>query len=367
MRVPFYDYTHTFKTHESAITRIFTDVGRSGGYIMQKELRAFEEALADFTGARYSIGVGNATDAMEMYLMASDLQPGDEVLLCSHTMVATASAVKMAGLVPVPVDVASDGLMDVDSAAASITSRTRAIMPTQLNGRTANMDQLGRLAEQNDLMLFEDSAQGLGSTFKGRSAGTFGIAGCLSFYPAKTLGCFGDGGAILCNDQGLYERLLMMRDHGRGADGDVHLWGRNSRLDNVQAALLHHFLNDFDEVVARRRAIARIYCERLLDCGNVDLPAAPSDDSDHFDVFQNFELLCNRRDALKQQLAERGVGTIIQWGGKGLHQFKKLGMQRELPKTDRWFDRSLMLPMNMSVTDEQANIVVDEVLSFYTK
>lgn len=365
MKVPFYDYTHTFLSNEKAIVDLFVAVGRRGGYIMQKELQEFEEALATYTGAEYAVGVGNATDAMEMFLMASGIQPGDEVIVCSHTMVATASAVRMAGAEPIPVDVASDGLMDVESARRAISAKTRAIMPTQLNGRTLDMRPIMALAEEHGLMLFEDSAQGLGSKFQGRSAGTFGIAGCLSFYPAKTLGCFGDGGAILCSDAGLYERLMWMRDHGRGADGDVHLWGRNSRLDNVQAAILHHFLRSFDEVVARRRALATLYCERLHHCPALQLPPAPDADDDHFDSYQNFEMLCDNRDGLKQALAADGIGTIVQWGGKGLHQFEKLEMGRDLPATDRWFEKCLMLPMNMSVSDEQAHAVADAVLNFY--
>lgn len=227
------------------------------------------------------------------------------------------------------------------------------------------MEPFTDMAKSNDLLLFEDSAQALGSKFRGKAAGTFGVAGCFSFYPAKTLGCLGDGGAIICNDSDTYEKYLMMRDHGRGSDGDVHLWGRNSRLDNVQAAILSMYLKDFDTVVARRREIASIYQEQLQGCEQLELPPAPTMDGDHFDAFQNYELEARDRDRLKQHLSDHGVGTLIQWGGKGVHQFEKLGISAELPNADRFFDRCIMLPMNMSISNDDVRYVCEKVLAFY--
>ena len=248
-QVPFFDYTHNFNSHKSKILEIVADVGSRGAFIMQKDLTEFEAALADYLGVKYTIGVGNATDAMEMALALHGLKSGDEVLVSAHTMIATASAVVSTGARVVPVDIGSDGLMDPKSCEESINSHTKAVLITQLNGRTANMDPFREIVSKHNLQLFEDSAQALGSKFRGKSAGTFGLAGCLSFYPAKILGAFGDGGAIICDDSDEYEQYLMLRDHGRGADGDVHLWGRNSRLDNLQAAFLHYFLKTFDDVV----------------------------------------------------------------------------------------------------------------------
>ncbi len=363
--VPFFDYKHSFVTYEDQILEIFRDVGRRGAFIMQQDLATFENELAEYIGARHIVGVGNATDAMEMALAVHGVGPGDEVLVSAHTMIATASAVATVGAVPVPVDIGSDKLMDPESCTAAITPATRAILITQLNGRTANMGPFVEIAQGNDLLLFEDSAQALGSRFRGQAAGTFGVAGCFSFYPAKTLGCLGDGGAIICNDPDSYEKYLMMRDHGRGTDGDVHLWGRNSRLDNVQAAILSMYLRDFDRVVARRREIASIYQERLQDCDRLVLPPGPVADSDHFDAFQNYELEADDRDGLKQFLSDQGVGTLIQWGGKGVHQFEKLGMAVELPNADRFFERCIMLPMNMSISDADVVYVCEKVRSYY--
>ena len=179
------------------------------------DLEEFEARIAEYTGAAHAIGVANATDGLQLALLAGGLAPGDEVIICSHTMIATASAVHFAGGVPVPVETGSDHLIDVESVEAAITERTRAIMPTQLNGRTANMDRLTDIADRHDLDIYEDAAQALGSKYKGRSAGTFGVASSISFYPAKTLGCFGDGGVVLTNDDDAWTRCCCSGTTGR--------------------------------------------------------------------------------------------------------------------------------------------------------
>jgi dTDP-4-amino-4,6-dideoxygalactose transaminase len=365
--VPFFNYPKVFTAYEECFVETLRQVGRRGAFILQQDVLDFERNLAAYTGAKYAVGVANATDALEMGFVAGGIQPGDEVIICSHTMMATASAVHTAGGVPVPVEVGPDRCIDFDSLEAAITPRTRAVCPTQLNGRTCDMDRLQAIASKHDLQIYEDSAQALGSRFKGRSAGTFGLTGCLSFYPAKVLGCLGDGGAVLTNDEAIYQKLLLLRDHGRNAQGEVVLWGRNSRLDNLQAAFLSLQFKDYDKVVARRRQIAALYQQRLGGCEHVVLPPAPDSDPRHFDIYQNYEVEADRRDGLKLFIKEHGVGTLIQWGGRPVHQFTKLGFTQRLPKTDRFFTRCLMLPLNMSVSDEDVHYVCDQVLEFYRK
>ena len=366
--VPFFNYSFLFKSRKEQFLRTFEDVSSRGAFITQKDLSDFEHNLAEFTGAKYAIGVANATDALEMLLAAAGIGSGDEVIFCSHTMVATASAIHVNGAVPVPVEAGADHLIDPSSIEQAITSRTRAIMPTQLNGRTCDMDAVLEIADRHNLLVIEDSAQALGSHFKGRHAGTFGVGGCISFYPAKILGCLGDGGAVLCNDDEIYRKIMLMRDHGRNPKtGDVDLWGRNSRLDNLQAAFLDLQFKEYDYVISRRREIATMYQERLGGIEQLVLPPAPVDNSDHFDVFQNYEIEAEQRDRLKEYLAERGVGTLIQWGGKAVHQFKKLGFTQSLPFTEKLFTKMLMIPMNMSLTDEDIHYVSDCIVDFYQK
>lgn len=363
--VPFFNYPHVFISREEEFIAIIRDVGRRGAFIMQKDLADFERHIADYVGAKYAVGVANATDGLHLAVRAAGIGPGDEVIFASHTMVATAAAIHFAGATPVPVDCGPDHLIDPESVEAAITPRTRAIMPTQLNGRTANMDLLQAIADEHGLIIIEDAAQALGSKFKGQCAGTFGLAGAISFYPAKTLGCFGDGGIVFTNDDEMYEKLMLLRDHGRDASGDVVMWGLNSRLDNIQAAILDYKLSYYDKEIARRRQIASMYQQYLGDVTELVLPPAPDSDPDHYDIFQNYEIEAERRDELRAYLKEHGVGTLIQWGGKAVHQFEKLGFDVQLPNTERLFQRCLMLPMNTSLSDEDVLYVSNTVRKFY--
>lgn len=363
--VPFFNYPHVFKSREDEFVDALRTVGRRGAFIMQQEISDFEAALARYSGAKHAVTLANATDALEMGFIAGGIRRGDEVIICSHTMMATASAVHTAGGVPVPVDVGPDRCIDLDSIEAAITPRTKAICPTQLNGRTCDMTKLGAIAAKHNLDIYEDSAQALGSRFRGQHAGTFGKTGCISFYPAKVLGCLGDGGAVLTNDDEIHQKLILMRDHGRDSTGEVVLWGRNSRLDNLQAAFLNLQFKDYNKVVDRRRTIAAHYHARLAKCGRVGLPPAPEGNGAHFDIFQNFEIEADKRDELRAYLKDNGVGTLIQWGGRAVHQFPKLGFTQKLPKTDQFFTRCLMLPLNMSISDHDIDYVCDRVLEFY--
>jgi dTDP-4-amino-4,6-dideoxygalactose transaminase len=363
--VPFFNYPAVFTSREGEFVEIFREVGRRGAFILQRELVEFEQSLGRYLGTPLVLGVANATDGLHLAVRAAEIGPGDEVILSSHTMIATAAAVHFAGATPVPVDCGADHLIDPAAAEAAITARTRAIMPTHLNGRTCNMDALEALAAKHSLTIVEDAAQALGSQFKGRAAGTFGAGAAISFYPAKVLGCFGDGGAVIAGNQQIYDRLYQLRDHGRSAAGEIEGWGLNSRLDNLQAAFLLAQFKDYGQVVSRRRSLSRLYTERLRDVGEVVLPPAPDSDPDHFDIYQNYEIEAERRDVLKQFLKDNGIGTLIQWGGQAVHQLKALGFTQELERTDRLFKRMLMLPMNMSLADEDVEYVCDAVRAFY--
>jgi dTDP-4-amino-4,6-dideoxygalactose transaminase len=364
-KIPFFDYPALFRELEQEIMTTVRAVFARGAYIMQSDLLDFQAELAQYLGVKHVIGVADGTMGLLLPLMALELKPGDEVIVSSHTFVASAAAIHHAGGVPVPVDCGPDHLIDAKSVEQAITSRTVGIMPVQLNGRTANMDPILALAERHGLFIVEDSCQALGSRFRGRFAGTFGKAGSISFYPSKTLGCFGDGGAIVTNDDAIAERVTILRDHGRGPDGNIWYWGYNSRLDNVQAAILRVKLRRYDAYIARRRAIARIYDARLRKFEALHLPPAPVDDGVHFDIFQNYEIEAQQRDALRAHLEKNGVGTIVQWGGKTVHQFPKLGFRVQLPYTDRMTERFMMLPMNTALADDDVHYVCDCIEGFY--
>ena len=364
-KISFFDYTDLFKKNEKDLVNIFRNVSKKGAFIMQEELSIFESKLEKFTGIKHAIGVANATDALQLLLKAGGLSEGDEVILCSHTMIATASAIKFTGATPVPVEARLDHLIDPASIRKAITKNTKAIMPTQLNGRVANMDEVCKIADEYNLQVYEDSAQALGARYKGKSAGSFGLGGCISFYPAKVLGCFGDGGAVLTNNDDIYSQIKLMRDHGREDDGNISTWGYNSRLDNLQAAILSFFFDKYNETIDRRRDIANHYHDRLKDIAELKLPPAPNSNIDHFDIYQNYEIESNKRDDLKIFLSNHYIGTLIQWGGKAVNEFKDLGFPQKLPYTENIMRNSLMLPLNMSITDDEIDYVCDIVGKFY--
>ncbi len=325
----------------------------------------FEQNLAAYLGVKHALGVANATDGLSIGLRAAGIGAGDEVIFCSHTMVATAAAIHFTGAVPVPVECGADHLIDPEAVERAITSRTRALLPTQLNGRTADMEVLGSLASKHGLRMIEDAAQALGSRFRGQAAGTFGDAAAVSFFPAKVLACLGDGGAVLTNDGEMYDRMLQLRDHGRRADGEIVSWGFNSRLDNLQAAILDHRLKSYTAVIERRRWLALRYRERLSGVEQIALPPGPHGDADHFDVFQNYEIEAERRDELRAFLRQKGIGTALPWGGKAVHQWAGLGFDVTLPRTEALFARVLLLPLNLSLTDDDVHEVCDAVEDFY--
>ncbi len=363
--IPFFNYSALFQENSQELTKIFKNVSSRGAFIMQDDLVQFEENLAKYTNVKYAVGVANATDALQLLLIAGGISSGDEVIFCSHTMVATASAIAFTGATPVPVDVDKDHMIDVNSIEAAITPKTKAIMPTQLNGRMSNMDEILRIAKKYNLQIYEDSAQALGAKFKGKSAGSFGIGGCISFYPAKVLGCFGDGGAVLTNNKDIYNRIKLLRDHGRGEDGNVSIWGYNSRLDNLQAAILNFFFQTYDKTIKRRRAIATLYHENLKGLKSIYLPPPPESKGNHFDIYQNYEIEANRRDELKEYLVNNGIGTLLQWGGKAVHEFRELGFTQSLPYTENVMRNSLMLPLNMTITDDDVKYIANIIWKFY--
>jgi dTDP-4-amino-4,6-dideoxygalactose transaminase len=363
--IPFFDYRQTFLCEEEDLIAIFRETGRRGAFILQEDLDRFEQNLAAYLGVKHALGVGNATDGLLMGLRAAGIGPGDEVIFCSHTMVATAAAIHFTGAIPVPVECGADHLIDPEAAQRAVTPRTRALLPTHLNGRTADMEALGKLARKHGLKIIEDAAQALGSRFLGRAAGTFGDAAAVSFFPAKVLGCLGDGGAVLTNDSQVYDRMLQFRDHGRRADGEIVSWGLNSRLDNLQAAILDHRLKSYGPMIERRRWLASLYRKQLSAVKQIALPPGPHGDGDHFDVFQNYEIEAAHRDKLRAFLRQNGIGTALPWGGRAVHQWPRLGFEATLPRTEAMFERALLLPLNLSVTDDDIREVCDAIEDFY--
>ncbi|MDO8505567.1 MAG: DegT/DnrJ/EryC1/StrS family aminotransferase [bacterium] len=368
MQVPFFDYPLQYTMHEREYQEIIIDVLRRGAYILGEDVDRFEKNLAKFLNAKYAIGVANGTDALLLALHGAGVGPGDEVITVSHTFVATVEVIVFLGATPVLIDIADDHLMNVNLIERAITSRTKAIMPVHINGRMCDhMDTLMEIAKKHHLQVIEDAAQALGASFMGRCAGTFGRAGCFSFYPAKALGTFGDAGAIVTDDEEFATRVRLLRNHGRKDGTEIHAWGLNSRIDNLHAAILDYKLTHYiPEWLGRRREVARMYNHGLSSISALRLPAPPDEGSIHYDVFQNYEMEVQDRDALARFLYEHGIRTAMPWGGKAVHQFTGLsfGPQR-LINTETILARALMLPLYPELRDEQIRYVVDTIKEFY--
>lgn len=363
--VPFFDYQYLYREHGSELLASIEDVMRRGAYIMQHDMFEIEERIADYVGVKHALGVANCTDGLLLIMRALNLPAESEVIFPSHTFVATASSIHYTSCAPVPVECGRDHMIDVASVEAAITDKTRIIMPVQLNGRTANMDALQAVADKHDLLIVEDAAQALGSEYKGKRAGSFGIAAAFSFYPAKILPCLGDGGMVTTNDDALADKIYALRDHGRSRSGEVISWGGSLRLDNMQAAILLKMFEHYPTIIQRRREMAAQYEARLSGIPGLLLPVAPNSDPDHFDVFQNYEIEVIARDDLEVHLQSQNIGTIRQWGGSAVHQLRALGFTQSLPATEQMTSRELLLPMNMALSDDDVSYVCDQIIGFF--
>lgn len=335
-------------------------VMRSGHFILGRELEAFEAEFAAYCGVRHAVGVASGSDALELALRAAGIGEGDEVITVAHTFIATALAISAVGAVPVFVDVAaSDGLIDCRRVARALTDRTRAILPVHLYGRCVDVEPLLSLARDLDLRVIEDAAQAHGATSGGQVAGSVGDAGCFSFYPSKNLGALGDAGAVVTNDDELAESLRRLRNYGQDRRYHHLVPGRNSRLDEVQAAVLRVKLSHLEGFNAARRDIARRYHESLGSLPGIRLLEFDSES----DAMHQAVLCTPRRDELRRQLQRAGIGTQIHYPIPCHRQpiYAQRVPQPSLPVTEKLCDEVLSLPMYPEMTDAQVLHVCNTV------
>lgn len=365
-RIPFVDPRAHYASLKSEIDEAIGDCLAKGDLIYRQQLRQFEEHLASFVGVKYAVGVNSGYHALHFALLGAGVGPGDEVITVAHTFVATVSAIVHCGAQPVLVEIGDDYNMDPDAAERAITPRTKALLPVHLNGRVCRMDRILSLAQKHGLVVIEDAAQALGATFGGKRAGSFGAAGCFSFYPFKILGGFGDGGAITTNDPHIARMASLLRYNGEDREtGEYHYHGYTALLDNVQAAVLDVKLRHLPRWIEHRRAIAERYRRGLADVASLRLPHFPGDE--HFDVFQNYVVRTSHRDRLREHLKENGVETLVHWP-KPMWAHKGLGLDDpHLPETERLCREVLSLPMSAETTPEQVDFTVRCIRDFFVK
>lgn len=359
--IPFLDLQ---RQHEPLRPRFIESLGEvlsASSFIGGSALERFEQAFADFCGVRYCVGTSNGTDALKLALIAAGISGEDEVILPANSFVATAEAIIDAGARPVLADVDPDtGLMTPDTVRPRISSRTSAIVPVHLFGSPCDMDGLMSLASSKGLVVIEDSAQAHGATFKGRKAGSFGLAGCFSFYPGKNLGALGDGGAVVTDSQDVAGAVRALRDHGQTEKSRHQQIGFTARLDTIQAAFLSTKLERLAGWNAARRERAERYRAGLAETPAVSLLATmPRAES----VYHLFAILHESRDALRQSLASRDIQTGIHYP-RAIHQqeaYTDLGAPGEFPVSESLTARILSLPMFPELTLDEVDEVVDAI------
>jgi len=363
-RVPFVNPREHYRRLKSEIDFAITDTLDRGDLVLRQQLRDFEAHLAEFVGTKYAVGVNSCYHALHFSLLAAGIGPGDEVITVGHTFVATVSAIVHAGAKPVLVDVRKDYNMDPDLLEAAITPRAKAVIPVHLNGRVCEMDRIAAVAERHRLLIIEDAAQALGATFKGKKAGSFGMAGCFSFYPFKVLGGLGDGGAVTTDDPQVARMATLLRFNGEDRQTrEFHCHGYTALLDNVQAAVLDVKLRHLPRWIEHRRQIAKLYQGGLE--GIEDLSIPHFDDTNYFDSFQNYVVRTPHRDDLREFLTSRGVETLVHWQ-KPMWEHKGLGLNHpHLSETERICREVISLSMSAETTPEEVAIVVESVREFF--
>ncbi len=346
----FYKYQEEF---EAAALRVL----RSGWYILGKELEAFEEAYAAYTGAKYCVGLGNGLDALYLACRALGIGEGDEVIVQANTFIASVMGITMAGGTPVFVEPDEYYMIDTDRIEAAITPKTKAVMVVHLYGQSARMREVQAICKKHGLKLVEDCAQSHGSHWDGQMTGTFGDVGCFSFYPSKNLGAFGDGGAIVTNDEGLRDRIRQLRFYGSSVRYHNKEVGVNSRLDEIQAALLAVRLPHMAELIEERKQLAAAYDAGIKN----DLIETPKirDGAEH--VYHQYVIRCEKRDDLIEYLKERGIDTIIHYPIPPhlSEAYAYLGIPKgAFPIAEHYADTVLSIPMFNGMTGEEQERVI---------
>ncbi len=365
MRVPYVQLRLQYRNLKDEIDAALQKVLDSGIYILGSEVTRFEKSIAAYCDCAYAVGVGNCTDALFLGLKALCIGLGDEVISVPNSFFATTGAIRQAGATPVFVDVQEDYNINPALIEDAITDKTKAIMPVHLTGRPAAMDEILEIVEKYQLALVEDAAQAIGVKYKGRRVGSFGRVAGFSMHPLKTLNASGDGGIITTQDPLIYETVKKLRNHGLKNRDEVEMFGVNSRLDELQAAILNVKLKYLDQWNERCRSIAAFYRKNLHDVVKV-----PEDKPWEESVYHTFIIQAQQRDALQAFLLQQGIETKVHYPIPIHLQevLKPLGYKRgDFPVAEKQAEKILSLPIYPELTQEQLELVVSEICNFYER
>jgi len=370
MEVPFFDLREQYRSIRDEVNTNVQQVMDSSRFILGENVNSFEKEFASFCGTGHAVGVANGTDALRLALLACGIGKGNEVISIPNTFIATTEAISQTGAKIVFVDVNSSTYdIDVSQIEGAINEKTRAIVPVHLFGQPADMDPIMGVAREYNLKVIEDACQAHGSEYKGKGkkTGSIGDAACFSFYPSKNLGAFGDGGMVVTGDEEVAQRIRMFRDHGQTTKYEHLVEGTNSRLDEIQAAILRVKLKRLDEWNKLRRKNASIYDELLKD---VDEVVTPSEAEHAKHVYHLYVIRTRRRHELQEWLKSKGIGT-------GLHYPIPLHLQKtyeylgykegDFPVAEESAKQILSLPMFPELTGEEIETVASEIKTFFAR
>lgn len=364
MKVPFLDFVGPYEELKVELDAAYERFMRSAWYILGKECEAFEQEFAAYCGSKYCVGVGNGLEALHLLLRAYGIGKGDEVIVPSNTYIATWLAVSYADATVVPVECDPRTYnLDPDRIAAAITPRTKAIMPVHLYGQTADMGPIMALAEKHGLKVIEDNAQAQGARYKGKRTGALGHSAGHSFYPGKNLGAFGDGGAITTDDTAVADKVRVLRNYGSRKKYYNEVKGYNSRLDEMQSALLRVKLKHLDAWNQRRVKVAERFLKEIKPVNGLVLPHVPEWAEP---VWHLFVVRHPQRDALQQKLTAAGIGTLIHYPVPAhlSGAYEDLGWKRgSFPLAETAADSVLSLPIGPHITADQVGLVIEAINS----
>lgn len=345
--------------YEEAALRVL----RSGWYVLGNEVRQFEEEFAQYTGRTYCVGLNSGLDALILSVRALGIGRGDEVIVQANTYIATVLGITENDAIPVFVEPDEYYNIDADRIEQAITDRTKAIMVTHLYGQASNMASIVRIAQKHQLAVIEDCAQSHGACFDGKMTGTFGISGCFSFYPTKNLGAFGDAGAIVTDDEAFVDKIRMMRNYGSKVKYHNEIEGVNSRLDEMQAALLRVKLSHLNELNQERKDLAEYYTNKIQNSDIIKPQLRNNADS----IYHQYVVRCSERDRLLEYLKKNDIQTQIHYPIPPhlAECYKYLGHRRgEYPVTEQYADSMLSLPLYTGMTHAEQDYVIEKLNAY---
>lgn len=363
MTIPFVNFTKRYANDRDEILKAVDEVFSSGSYILGQYVEEFEKAIANYLSCKHVLGVANGTDAIILCLKAFNIGPGDEVIMPVNSFIASGGAVAAVGATPVFCDITDDLNIDTNQLAGLITNNTKAILPVHLTGKPASMQPIMDIAKEFNLKVIEDAAQSIGASYKNNKAGTIGNAGCFSLHPLKNLFVYGDGGLITTNDTELYNKLLLLRNHGLKDRDTCECWGLNSRLDSIQAKLGVIGLNHLEEWTKIRRSNAKQYQEGLS-----NIVTTPNDQEECFSVYHNFVIQTPKRDALMAFLSSHNIESKVHYPVPMHLQpaAKSLGYKKgDFPVAERMQQEMLSLPIHTDLTTGEIAYIIDKIILFF--